>query len=126
VSAPASLPLDVAEYASLLAPEGGLPSLYDIVATVMVDVKNMGTVTAAEVAQLYVGIPDDGPPKVLQGFNKHLLEAGDSATYQFPLRRRDLSIWDTTQQQWVLQSGTYQIMVGKSVLDIQLQGTLTL
>lgn len=122
-----SLPPDASKYASpAAAPEGGLPSLYDIVATVTVDVTNIGEATAAEVAQLYVGIPNAGPPKVLRGFDKHLLQASASATYQFPLRRRDLSMWDITQQQWVLQSGTYQIMVGKSVLDIQLEGTLSL
>ncbi|THY66554.1 putative beta-glucosidase [Aureobasidium pullulans] len=107
-------------------PQGGLNSLYDIIATITIQVTNTGKVSAAEVAQLYVGIPGSGQPKVLRGFEKQLIQPGNSATYSFPLRRRDLSIWDTGAQQWRLPSGTFALNVGKSVLDIQLQGTLQL
>ncbi|CAD0011106.1 unnamed protein product [Aureobasidium pullulans] len=109
-----------------IAAEGGTTSLYDIVATVSIAVKNTGNVAAAEVAQLYLGIPGSGVPKVLRGFEKQLIQPGASVTMTFSLRRRDMSIWDVVRQQWVLPSGAYNIMVGKSVLDIQLQGTLTL
>jgi beta-glucosidase len=81
-------------------------------------------VAAAEVAQLYVGIPGSGQPKVLRGFEKKLFQPGGSASVSFSLRRRDLSIWDTKLQQWRLPSGSFALYVGKSVLDIQLQGTL--
>ncbi|TIA35026.1 hypothetical protein D6C78_06427 [Aureobasidium pullulans] len=111
---------------STVAPEGGLSSLYDVIATVGVTVTNTGKVAAAEVAQLYVGIPNSGLPKALRGFDKQLIQPGKSVSFSFPLRRRDLSTWDTFSQQWVLRSGSYAIMVGKSVLDIQLQGTFSL
>ncbi|KAK3676815.1 hypothetical protein LTR78_003019 [Recurvomyces mirabilis] len=103
--------------------EGGLASLWDTVATVTISVTNTGSVEAAEVAQLYVGIPG-GPQKVLRGFGKETLKAGESCTFTFELGRRDLSTW--TSQGWVLQKGTYQIYVGKSVLDIQLTSSLTI
>ncbi|CRG87865.1 beta-glucosidase [Talaromyces islandicus] len=109
-----------------VSPEGGLASLYDIVATVEATVTNTGSVAAAEVAQLYIGIPCGGLPKALRGFDKQLIQPGESTTVSFPLRRRDLSTWDTVQQQWVLPRGSYGVMVGKSVLDIQLNGTLML
>lgn len=108
------------------APEGGLASLYDILATLTVDVENSGNVTASEVAQLYIGIPNSGVSKALRGFDKFSIAPGGSVTYSFPLRRRDLSIWDVLVQQWMLQDGTYEVYVGKSVLDIQLTGSLTL
>jgi beta-glucosidase len=109
-----------------IAAEGGTASLYDNIATISISVKNTGNVAAAEVAQLYIGIPGSGVPKVLRGFEKQLIQPGASAIMTFPLRRRDLSIWDVRSQQWMLPSGDFAVMVGKSVLDIQVQGTLTL
>jgi beta-glucosidase len=119
----ASFPPD----ASNLHPsQGGLASLYDVISTVSVTVTNSGSVPAAEVAQLYVGIPDSGQAKVLRGFEKKMLQPGQSDVFSFPLRRRDLSIWDTGAQQWRLPSGSVEVYVGKSVLDVQLQGELRL
>lgn len=105
--------------------EGGLPSLWDTVATVNCTVANSGSVAAAEVAQLYVGIPG-GPVKVLRGFEKQLIQPGAHESFSFGFTRRDLSIWDTEKQTWGLQKGTYHIYVGKSVEDIQLTGALTI
>jgi beta-glucosidase len=36
------------------------------------------------------------------------------------------NIWDTGRQVWRLPSGGFGVMVRKSVLDVQVQGTLTL
>ncbi|KUI69829.1 putative beta-glucosidase M [Cytospora mali] len=107
--------------------EGGIASLWDVIATVNCTITNSGTVDAAEVAQLYIGVPGagvDSPERVLRGFEKQLVPAGGSRTFTFELKRRDLSMWDVKTQAWVLQQGTYDIMVGKNVLDIQLQGEL--
>lgn len=104
-------------------PEGGNPMLWETLATVSCIITNTGSVSAAEVAQLYVYIPG-GPARVLRGFEKRQLSPGESCTVQFELNRRDLSTWSAFEQDWILQSGTYSIFVGKSVLDIQLQGIL--
>lgn len=120
----AALPPDASD--SKIPPQGGWNSLYDTVCTVSITVMNSGKVAAAEVAQLYVGIPGSGQPKVLRGFEKQRIQPGESASVSFPLRRRDLSVWDTKLQQWRLPSGPFELHVGKSVLDIQLQGTLQL
>lgn len=103
--------------------EGGLQSLWDIVATVNCFVENIGSMPAAEVAQLYVGIPG-GPVKVLRGFEKKNIQPGQHEHFAFNLTRRDLSHWDVGKQAWGFQTGTYPIYVGKSVLDIQLTGKL--
>lgn len=84
---------------------------------------NTGSVTAAEVAQLYVEIPG-GPGRVLRGFGKQSIEPGMSVQFSFDLTRRDLSTY--TGQGWALQSGSYPIYVGKSVLDIQLTGNISI
>ncbi|KAG7806207.1 hypothetical protein KL921_004935 [Ogataea angusta] len=105
--------------------QGGNPNLWEVVATVTCDVTNSGNVTAAEVAQLYVEIPN-GPGRVLRGFDKVSIAPGETQTFVFDLTRRDLSTWDVENQNWALQQGDYAVYVGKSVLDIQLTGTLSI
>jgi beta-glucosidase len=105
-------------------PEGGDPALWQTAAKVCVTIKNTGSVAAAEVAQLYLHIPG-GPARVLRGFEKKYLQPGEEAEVAFELNRRDMSTWDVVEQVWVLQSGEYGVMVGKSVLDIQARSSLT-
>lgn len=102
--------------------EGGLASLYDTISTVSVSVSNTGSVAAAEVAQLYLAIPNSGVERALRGFEKHWLQPGETMEYVFPLRRRDLSVWDVGMQAWMMQKGRYGVMVGKSVMDGQVEG----
>lgn len=109
--------------------QGGHPALWDTVARVTCTVSNTGSlVAAAEVAQLYVGIPSNDefvtPVRQLRGFEKVPLAPGQANTVSFPLTRRDLSVWDVKAQQWRLQAGTYKIYVGASSRDINLEGTL--
>lgn len=106
---------------------GGTSKDFDIVATVTCTITNNGTVTGAEVPQLYIGMPASAPaspPKQLRGFTKMSLAPGGSATATFNLRRKDLSYWDTASQAWVLPSGGWSVMVGASSRDIRLTGTL--
>ncbi|KAK7715168.1 hypothetical protein SLS64_003865 [Diaporthe eres] len=105
--------------------EGGQVDLWDVVATVSATVTNTGNATGAEVAQLYVGI-EGGPVKQLRGFEKPVLEPGQSSTVEFSLTRRDLSTWDVTVGKWLLQKGDYPLYVGSSSRDLPLTGTLTI
>ncbi|KAI1342599.1 glycosyl hydrolase family 3 N terminal domain-containing protein [Xylariaceae sp. FL0016] len=104
--------------------EGGHADLWDVIATVTATVTNTGAVAGKEVAQLYIGVPG-GPAKVLRGYEKPLLAAGETTTVSFPLMRRDLSTWDTEAQVWLLQGGDYAVHVGRSSRDLPLTGTLT-
>ena len=104
---------------------GGIASLYDVVAAADCQITNTGTGPAAEVAQLYVGIPN-APEKQLRGFAKVMVAANATQPVHFELTRRDLSIWDVVQQSWVLQNGTYQVYVGGNVLDTPLQSNFTI
>lgn len=93
--------------------------IWDVAATVEAKVTNTGDVEGAEVAQLYLAIPNS-PPKQLRGFDKVSLLPGESAPVQFELTRRDFSVWDVVSQQWVVQEGNYTIFVGASSRDIRL------
>lgn len=104
---------------------GGNPNLFTTVATVSATVTNTGLRDGTEVPQLYIGIPG-GPVRQLRGFEKVTVARGASTTVTFNLRRKDLSIWDTTAQQWLLQAGTYNVYVGSSSRKLPLTGTLTI
>ena len=103
--------------------EGGDTSLWQPIASVSCTITNTGDVASAEVAQLYIQRPG-GPSRELRGFDKRLLAPGAAYTATFEVTKRDMSTWDVTSQRWTLQSGNYDLFVGKSVLDIQLQDSI--
>lgn len=94
---------------------------------VTVTIENSGAIQGAEVAQLYVGYPASAgaPPKQLRGFEKIALDAGAKDNVSFTLKRRDLSIWESATQNWVLPTGDFTFMVGASSRDIRQNGTIT-
>ncbi|KAI0018481.1 glycosyl hydrolase family 3 N terminal domain-containing protein [Xylariomycetidae sp. FL0641] len=119
--------VSVEEYPQGEIQEGGQSDLWDVLATVTADVRNAGARDGKEVAQLYLGLPGaDVPVRQLRGFEKKLIPAGATATVEFPLTRRDLSVWDTAAQKWRLQAGDYKVFVGRSSRDLPLTGTLTI
>ena len=103
--------------------EGGQVDLWSNIASVSAVIKNTGSVTGAEVAQLYIGIPG-GPVRQLRGFEKVSIKPGQEVTVSFDVTRRDLSEWDVGAQKWKLQSGVYNIYVGASSRNLPLVGTL--
>lgn len=106
---------------------GGRIDLFDDVAEVTATIINTGEVAGAEVAQLYITLPASAPatpPKQLRGFAKLKLAAGESGTVTFPLRRKDLSYWDVTSQNWIVPQGTIGVKVGASSRDIRLEGEI--
>ncbi|KAK6222064.1 beta-glucosidase d [Colletotrichum tabaci] len=107
---------------------GGREDLWDVVATVSTSVSNTGSVVGAEVAQLYVSFPDAAgePVRQLRGFAKVTIQPGESADVAFPLRRRDLSVWDVAGQEWKVEGGEYTLYVGASSRDFRAQTTLTI
>ncbi|PNP84167.1 hypothetical protein FNYG_02855 [Fusarium nygamai] len=105
--------------------EGGQTDLWDILVKVTADVTNAGEMDGAEAAQLYVGIPG-GPVRQLRGFEKPFIKSGETTAVSFELTRRDLSVWDTVEQKWLLQNGDYAIYVGASSRILPLEGKLTI
>ncbi|KAK5952745.1 hypothetical protein OHC33_006338 [Knufia fluminis] len=110
---------------------GGNPALWENVVSISVTVSNTGNVAGATVVQLYLSMPQDSvpsgtPTKVLRGFEKVLLQPGESSTVQLPLRRRDVSYWDVVSQEWLIPSGEFSISVGFSSRDLQANGPVWL
>ncbi|KAJ8106190.1 hypothetical protein ONZ43_g7148 [Nemania bipapillata] len=108
--------------------EGGNPDLWETYVEVSVDITNTGSTQGQAVPQLYLSYPNsatvDFPIKVLRGFDKLLLEKGETRTVTFNLTRRDLSYWDVTAQNWVMVvEGEYKFMVGRSSRDLLVSGT---
>ena len=98
---------------------------------VSVDVKNAGDYDGKEVAQVYVkapvGVVTDKPEKELRAFAKtSMLKPGEKQTLQMKIQKKDLSSWDESSQDWVLDSGVYSVQVGASVNDIRLNQKIKL
>lgn len=103
--------------------EGGQEDLWEVLFTVEASVTNAGDVEGKEVAQLYIGVPGgSSPSKQLRGFEKPCIGVGGNAEVSFPLTRRDLSVWDSEAQKWLLQEGEYNVFVGRSSRDLPLTG----
>ncbi|KAM0165666.1 hypothetical protein ACHAQE_002207 [Botrytis cinerea] len=115
-------------YSTGILTVGGKEDLWTEVVSVNVTITNSGSVSGNEVAQLYLEFPAeaDEPVRQLRGFEKtRLLAAGEQETLGFALRRRDLSVWDTAAQEWMVVRGTYVVNVGASSRDLRVVGTIT-
>lgn len=85
---------------------------------------NKGSYDGAEVAQLYVAMPDGKvfrPAKELKGFAKIFLKAGESKTVTIPFDDKTFRYWNVLTNHWEIEGGTYRIMVGACVSDIKLE-----
>jgi beta-glucosidase len=92
-------------------------------ATVKVRVTNIGKRAGAEVAQLYLESPPQAlePPRQLKGFEKTMLQPGESSTLTFTLDRDALSSWDEYSHEWKLYPGNYTVNVGSSSRDLRVK-----
>jgi beta-glucosidase len=91
---------------------------------VSVDVKNTGTVKGDEVVQLYINdviSSTSRPVKELKGYEKISLEPGEKKTVKLKLLPEDLSLFDRDMN-FVVEPGTFEVMVGSSSMDIKLKG----
>lgn len=97
----------------------------EAVVVISATVTNAGAVLGAEVAQLYVTFPVSAntPPLQLKGFSKTAqLAPGGSTVLTFPLRERDLSVWDVAVHGWRAVTGEFKFFVGASSADSRLSG----
>ena len=88
---------------------------------------NTGSMDGAEVCQLYVGAKNPHvyrPAKELKGFAKVFLKAGESKTVTIPLDDKAFRYFNIQTNRFEIDGGTYDLMVGASVADIRLCGSL--
>ena len=86
---------------------------------VTVTVTNTGRRPGAAAPQLYLTFPPSAgePPGQLRGFAQAQLQPGESAEVRFPLRARDMSVWNATTHAWQLVHGSFGVAVGLSSRD---------
>ncbi len=90
--------------------------------TATVTVTNVGGRPGTEVVQLYVRASDSvvwRPGKELKGFAKVRLEPGASQQVRLDLDRRSFAIYDVAAGDWLVEAGTYEVLVGASSVDIR-------
>ncbi|WVW85507.1 hypothetical protein I302_107545 [Kwoniella bestiolae CBS 10118] len=105
----------------------GQRGLYDTLYVAKVNITNTGKVPGAEVAQLYMTFPKsevEQPPKHLRGYAKEYLEVGQMGTVEFPIRKKDISVWDVKKQLWKVPHGNFIFRVGNSSRELPLKMTV--
>jgi len=90
--------------------------------TLTVDVKNTGDRAGSEVVQLYIhdlksSVPR--PVKELKGFEKVLLQPGETKTVSFIVDKTALSFFDAGKHAWVAEPGDFEAIIGASSTDIK-------
>ncbi|WP_182113126.1 glycoside hydrolase family 3 C-terminal domain-containing protein [Actinotalea sp. JY-7876] len=92
-------------------------------------VTNTGARAGKEVAQVYVS--DDEatvfrPDQELKGFTKVALEPGASTRVEVELDARAFACWHPALGRWVVEPGTFTVLVGASSRDVRLRGAVAL
>jgi beta-glucosidase len=96
--------------------------------SVKLDVQNSGKLDGDEVVQLYIQQKSSGlklPQKQLKSFQRISLKKGETKTVNFQLRRKDLSFWNE-KNEFVMDPGEIQILIGASSDDIRLKTKTTI
>ena len=90
--------------------------------TVTVTVKNTGKREGKETVQLYVRDTHSSvvrPEKELKGFEKVTLKAGESKRVVFKLDKRAFAYYNTEINDWYVEYGEFEILIGASSADIR-------
>ena len=93
--------------------------------TVSVDVKNTGKREGDEVVQLYVhdvACSVIRPTKELRGFQRINLRPAETKTVTITVPGEKLAFYDEKTHQFVVEPGTFDVLVGSSSEDIRLKG----
>jgi beta-glucosidase len=95
--------------------------------TVSLQVANTGPLAGKETVQLYVRDLESTafrPDRELKAFKKVSLEPGEVKTVTLTLDRRAFAYYHTDLNDWHVESGTFEILVGASSRDIRLTATV--
>jgi beta-glucosidase len=94
---------------------------------VEVAVQNVGAVAGREVVQLYVRERRPRvvrPERELRAFAKLALEPGEQRVVRFALDRRAFAHYDPAVHDWVVDPGTFDVLVGGSSRDLPLRAAV--
>jgi beta-glucosidase len=91
------------------------------------DLQNAGSRAGSEVAQLYIHQVRSNvvqPIKSLRGFQRVMLEAGETKHITIALPVSQLSYYDVATHKFIVAPGTFKVMIGSSADDIRLRADL--
>ncbi|GAA0134297.1 glycoside hydrolase family 3 C-terminal domain-containing protein [Paenibacillus sp. YSY-4.3] len=94
---------------------------------VSVFVKNAGKTAGKETIQLYVRDVQSSvtrPEKELKGFEKVSLEPGEEKKVTFTLDKRSFAYYNVELNDWHVETGEFEVLIGKSSREIVLRDTL--
>ncbi|MBQ8016323.1 MAG: glycoside hydrolase family 3 C-terminal domain-containing protein [Clostridia bacterium] len=95
--------------------------------TVSFKLKNTGDVSGYEIAQLYVADKESTiyrPEKELKAFKKVWLNPGEIKEVKLILNKRAFAFYNVNINDWCVESGEFDILVGASSADIKLSATV--
>lgn len=95
--------------------------------TVTFTLRNTGKVAGAEVAQLYVSDPKCSvlrPAKELKGFDKVLLQAGESKEVSISVPVSSFAFYSEEAHKWIVEPGDFVLQVNSSSADNKLKSTI--
>jgi beta-glucosidase len=87
--------------------------------TLTVRVRNAGDRRGRETIQTYIAHSSQ-PDRRLAAFAVVEAEPGETAEVALPIPRRAAESWDEATETWVLPTGAYDLLTGRSVADIRL------
>ncbi len=93
------------------------------------DIKNTGDCDGAEIAQLYVSLPQAEvfrPKMELKGFAKVQLAAGESKRVSIPFDDKTFRYFNVKTNRFEIEKGIYSIQIGASIRDIRLTGDIAI
>jgi len=88
---------------------------------VRIKVKNIGSRSGKEVVQLYISNPSNNysqPVKALKAFKKVYLESNEEKEVLFILEEDMLTYYNPIIQEWVVESGEFELLIGNSSRNI--------
>ncbi|MBU5347272.1 beta-glucosidase family protein [Paenibacillus lautus] len=109
------------EYSNLTVDKKRLKDTEKLI--VSVNVKNTGARPGKEIVQLYVHDMESSvirPEQELKSFDKVELAPGEAKTVTFELDHRSFAYYDVELKDWVVESGEFEIRIGKSSRNIVL------
>ncbi|MFJ8414594.1 glycoside hydrolase family 3 C-terminal domain-containing protein [Bacillus paramycoides] len=95
--------------------------------SVRVNVRNTGSTVGKEIVQLYIKDVESTmirPEKELKGFEKVALQPGEEKTVSFTLNKRSFAYYNVELKDWHVETGEFEILVGKSSKEIVLHDSL--
>lgn len=91
-------------------------------------VTNTGERPGSEVVQVYVGDDEaslERPAKELKAFAKVTLEPGETRRVVIDLKDRAFALYRPQARHWLVEAGSFTILVGASAADIRLKGSVS-